>query len=135
MAKLKLELIALSNYADFSKDGKLSLSGIFDEIYSASFPSSMLRGFLVFTFANATKDKEIDLNIAIVDPQGETFTTLPVKANPGVKGKGNIIVELVNIPLKSRGEYIIIIKQEKEEIGGLKFTAREVPRPQSNMVN
>ena len=46
MDKLRTEIITLANYADTSKDGKLSISGVFDEIFVDKLSFS-LKSFIV----------------------------------------------------------------------------------------
>lgn len=114
MADLHLEVLALCNYADYSKDGKLSISGIFDEIFAQTFPAQFLRGFLVFTLAGAKPNEEYELMVTITSPSGEKVLEKEAKITAGRNGKGNFIAELITLPLPVSGEYKVSVSYKKD---------------------
>jgi len=116
-----LELIALSNYADFSKDGKLSINGIFDEIYAKKFPTKFLRGYLVFTISGVEPFQGLTLSTTIKNPQGKSVIEKSIEIKAGVRGKGNFIAELVGMPLDMAGEYRVSVNYRGSNIGGTTF--------------
>lgn len=122
----KAEILALSNYADFSKDGKLSINGIFDEIYSPKFPSQFVRGFLVFTIARLESNKEHTVKVTIKSPKNENILEKDVILKVGTNGKGNFIAELVGLPLPSQGLYNINLQEKGKDIGSTAFTVIQV---------
>lgn len=126
MAKLHLEILALANYADFSKDGKLSIVGIFDQLYSPKLPTSLLKGFIAFTVAGAEVDKDISLNVEILDPKNKSVASNPVNLRTGSNGKANFTIELVGMPLPSNGIYTIVVNYGKNELGSTSFEVIKV---------
>ena len=122
----KVEILCLANYSDFSKDGKLSINGIFDEIYTEKVPSSFLRGFLIFTVSGISSSKEEKIKVIIKDPSGKTTLDKDVGIVAGNQGKGNFIAELVGMPLPTEGKYLISLNHGGKEIGGTIFTVKGV---------
>ncbi len=49
MKQLKTEIIALCDYANVSREGKLNINGIFDELRVQKFPGGIARAFFVAT--------------------------------------------------------------------------------------
>lgn len=123
---MKIEIIALANYAEYSKDGKLSIDGIFDEIYAQAFPSSFVRGFLVFTISGGNPSTEKNLVVEVVGPDKKNILSQNVKVPFGLKGKGNYILELLSMPLPKDGDYEVSIKDGEEVIGRTKFAVTGV---------
>jgi|SRR3989344_7073328 len=117
MDKLRTEIITLANYADTSKDGKLSISGVFDEIFVDKFPAQFARGFLVFTVSGGEPNSQHELKVQIVGPKGESIINKEFSVTTGRKGKGNFIIQLVGMPLPSKGDYKISVSLGKRIIG------------------
>lgn len=129
MSPLKTEIIALSNYADFSKDGKLSINGIFDEIYAHKFPSSFVRGFLAFTITGGEPNKDYTIGVKIQNLEnGKEILEKKVNIPAGDKGKGNFVAEMVGLPLPSPGRYLISLTYRGEEIGSTLFNVSTPPQ-------
>jgi uncharacterized protein YfaP (DUF2135 family) len=122
MKNIRLEILALCNYASFSKDGKLNINGIFDEIYANKFPSSLLRAFLVLTLSDIKPGKTTHLDIDISDPQGKSTFNNKIVLKAGRNGKGNFNAELIGMPLPKKGVYKISVKHKGNELGFTKFT-------------
>ncbi|MBI3984400.1 MAG: hypothetical protein HY344_00445 [Candidatus Levybacteria bacterium] len=121
MKNLKTEILALANYADFSKDGKLSIIGIFDRIFTKETPSSFIRGFLVFSISGGENNSKHLITVIIKDSSGKIILEKKVEIVMGSSGKGNFIAELVGLPLPVFGEYKVILKTLEKEIGNINF--------------
>lgn len=137
MRNLTTEIIALSNYADFSRDGKLSIIGVFDRIFTDQVPSSFLRGFLVFSIAGAEKESKFKVLITIKDSNDKDVLSKEIELSTGPTGKGNFIAELVGFPLPTFGEYSISLESSGGEIGKTNFyvTKPENGRKKEKSVN
>ncbi|MBI2031657.1 MAG: hypothetical protein HYT08_03515 [Candidatus Levybacteria bacterium] len=117
MKQLKTEIIALCDYASVSREGKLSINGIFDEIRVQQFPGGLSRAFFVATVNGAPVTK-YKLNLKIEPSKGlageqssfnlDTFT--------GPNGKNNLIVELAGLGFKEEGHYKFILSEGDKEI-------------------
>ena len=118
MKQLKTEIIALCDYASVSREGKLSINGIFDELRIRKFPGGMARAFLVAT-VNGEPDTQYSLDLKVESENGGKSPlkdlTLNVLTSPN--GKNNLIVELINLGFEKEGDYEFKIYNKKEEVG------------------
>ena len=121
MIKPKLELLALCNYASFSKNGAMSIIDIFDEIYADKLPASFPRCFLAM-IVSAEANSEVMLNIQIT-PMGQLAQTLEreVMVLTSANARGNFILEMVNMNLPKVGAYKIKVLYEDRELGSTEF--------------
>lgn len=120
MSKLRLEILAIANYADFSKDGKLNIVGIFDEIYSDKVPGSFVRAFLALTVSGGEPNTQLSLTVSILSPS-KTVVENEISLRTGLNGKGNFTVELVGLPLPESGTYTILVKSGGKTLGQTNF--------------
>lgn len=115
---LHTELIALCDYASVSKDGKLSVNGIFDEIRVHNFPGGIARAFLVATISG-TPNTNYELNLKMEEKKGAKVSlnnqVLEVITAPN--GKNNLIVELINLGFEKEGSYQFKIYHDNKEVG------------------
>jgi len=105
MSKVSTELITLCDYALNSKDGKLSIMGIFDRIFVKQLPAKYPRFFIVVVL-NGNSTSKHDLSLQLTSPTGKTI--LPkkeVSVGFGVNGKANLITDITNLTLPEIGEY------------------------------
>lgn len=118
MKQLRTEIIALCDYASISREGKLSISGIFDEIRVQKFPGGVARAFLVAT-VNGTPNTSYSLNLKV---ESENMGKSPLKdlnlnAMTAPNGKNNLIIELVNLGFEKEGNYHFKIYNGDQEVG------------------
>ena len=108
MKKLKTEIIALCDYASISREGKLSVNGIFDEVRVQKFPGGLARAFLVATISG-TPDTAYKLNLKIETKNNKNVhpslgdTVLETVTGPN--GRNNLVIELNGLPFQEEGEY------------------------------
>lgn len=116
--KLKTEIIALCDYASVSREGKLSINGIFDELRIHKFPGGITRAFLVAT-VNGTPNTKYSLNLKVESENGakSPLKDLSLNAITSPNGKNNLIIELINLGFEKEGDYLFKIYNEKEEVG------------------
>ena len=113
--KLYTEIIALCDYATISREGKLSINGIFDEIRIKEFPGGIARAFLVAT-VHGKPSTTYKLKIAIMHKdKAEGSLDLEVQTSPN--GKSNIITEFVNLAFKKEGDYSFVITDGDTMVG------------------
>lgn len=116
--KLRTELIALCDYATVSREGKLSINGIFDELRVRKFPGGIPRAYLVATI-NGTPNTSYKLDLKIESKSGgkSPINNLGLDAMTSPNGKNNLIIELVNLGFEKEGDYVFKINNEKEQVG------------------
>ena len=118
MKQLQTEIIALCDYASVSREGKLSINGIFDELRVRKFPGGIPRAFLVATI-NGTPNTsyKLDLKIESKNCGKSPINNLVLNAVTSPNGKNNLIIELVNLGFEKEGDYMFKIYNEEEEVG------------------
>ena len=116
----KIELLALSNFAHYSKNGSLSIVEILDQFEAESLPASYPRCYLSF-IVSASPDSQIVIKIAIFPPDNSMSLQKDVVLKTGENGKDNFILELVNFNLPMQGEYKIKLFFNDIEIGQTSF--------------
>jgi hypothetical protein len=115
---LKTEIIALCDYASVSREGKLSINGIFDELRVQKFPGGIARAFLVAT-VNGTPNTQYSLSLKVESKNGgkSPLKDLNLNAVTSPNGKSNLIIELVNLGFEKEGDYYFKIYSEGKEVG------------------
>jgi len=113
--KLHTEIITLCDYALISREGKLSINGIFDELRVQKFPGGIARAFFVATLRGDI-DKAYTLKIN-TESGKKIVNTLNLDVRTSPNGKNNIILELVNLGFEKEGEYRFVIYNGKDEVG------------------
>jgi hypothetical protein len=118
MKQLKTEIIALCDYASVSREGKLSINGIFDELRVQKFPGGMARAFLVATI-NGEPNTQYSLDLKAESENGNKtpLKNLTINALTSANGKNNLIVELINLGFEKEGGYLFKIYNGKQEVG------------------
>jgi len=112
---LEVKLITLSDYATVSKEGKLTIAGIFDKLTVTKFPTTLIRAFFVATISgDAFKEYKLDLEVKKGTKQLASFQLNSVT---GDNGRNNLVVEMNGVPIKDDGEYHFILSHKKKEIG------------------
>lgn len=113
--KLHTEIITLCDYALISREGKLSINGIFDELRVQQFPGGIARAFFVATLHGKP---DVAYKLKINTENGKKIVnTLNIDTHTSLNGKNNIILELVNMGFEKEGEYRFVIYHKDEEIG------------------
>lgn len=125
--KLYTEIIALCDYASLSREGKLSINGIFDELRVQKFPGGIARAFFVATL-RGKPDTSYKLKINTENGR-KVINSLDIEVHTSMNGKNNIILELVNLGFEKEGDYTFVIRNGADEVGAidLKVLAAEQP--------
>ena len=118
MKKLRTEIIALCDYASVSKEGKLSINGIFDELRVQKFPGGIARAFFVATVSGTPNTSyKLDLKVEPAKGFAGEKNTFSLDTMVGPNGRANMIIELAGLGFKEEGDFRFILSEEKEEIG------------------
>lgn len=112
MAEVTVELLTLCDHALTSKEGKLSIIGIFDRMFVRGVPTTFSR-FFVVAILNGAPESEHQINLSIQDPQGKEVLPTPkdLKIQLGTQGRSNILTDVVNLPIPMVGEYTIAMRE------------------------
>jgi len=118
---LKVNLITLSDYASISREGKLSIDGIFDKLNVTKFPTSLVRAFFVATISGeALTEYKLDLNFK---KGSKSLASFNLNSMTGENGRNNMVVELVGLPIQEEGEYKFSLMHNKKELGSVSLEA------------
>jgi len=122
--KLQTEIITLCDYATVSREGKLSIIGIFDELSLKQFPGGITRAFFV---AVLTGEPETDYELVIQTSMGgKQINKMPLTIHTSPNGKSNIILELVNMGFEMPGKYEFFITQGIDLIGKMVLHVEQI---------
>ncbi|HSX08662.1 MAG TPA: hypothetical protein VLF93_00735 [Candidatus Saccharimonadales bacterium] len=125
--KLHTEIITLCDYALISREGKLSISGIFDELRVQKFPGGIARAFFVATLRG---DSDTSYKLKISTENGSrVINSLDLEVHTSFNGKNNIILELVNLGFEKEGEYKFVIYNGKTEVGSTSVKVLSAEQP------
>jgi len=125
--KLHTEIITLCDYALISREGKLSINGIFDELRVQKFPGGIARAFFVATLRGDV-DKAYTLTIS-TESGKKVLNTLNLDVRTSLNGKNNIILELVNLGFEKEGDYKFVIRQGDSEVGSIQLKVMAAEQP------
>lgn len=125
MKKLRTEIIALSDYALISSDGKLSVMGIFDEIQVEKFPGGFINKYLVATIIG-TPEESYSLNVKLEEEGGKKNLLNPLLLNAklSITGKHNVVVTLQQVGFEKEGVYYFKIYTGNDEVGSTKLEVK-----------
>lgn len=130
MATLTAELLVLCDQAIISREGKLSIIGIFNQIFVQHLPTRFLRLFIVAIFTGKP-DSQHSLLLEIKNASKKTIETRQIKLKLGNNGKGKFIAAIQGLPLKSVGTYTLSFKKGQQSFAQKKFQVIKVkPRTQ-----
>lgn len=113
--KLHTEIITLCDYALISREGKLSINGIFDELRVKKFPGGIARAFFVATL-RGKPDTSYKLQMK-VEQGGKVKAAMELEIHTSPNGKNNIVTELVNVGFEQEGDCRFVIYDGKDEVG------------------
>ena len=130
--KLHTEIITLCDYALISREGKLSINGIFDELRVQQFPGGIARAFFVATL-RGKEDTAYKLKIS-TESGKKVLNTLNLDVRTSLNGKNNIILELVNLGFEKAGEYSFTIYNGNDVVGSTQLKVMGVEQQQEQEV-
>ena len=126
--KLHTEIIALCDYASISREGKLSINGIFDELRVQQFPGGIARAFLVATISG-TPNTQYRLSLKVETKNGgkAPLDSLNLDTMTAPNGKNNLMIELINLGFEKEGEYQFTIHNGNDEVGSTLLKVMGLP--------
>lgn len=135
--KLTAQTITLCDYATISREGKLSILGIFDKLRLQQFPGGIARAFFVAVLqGEPDTDYQSVIQTSIA---GKQINKLPFAIHTSSNGKNNILLELVNMGFEMPGDYEFFITQGIDLIGKttlhVEQVEQEVPKEKKFTLN
>ncbi len=130
--KLTTQIIALCEYASLSRENKLSINGIFDEIRVSQFPGGVPRAFLVATLSGSP-DKSYNLTIKL-EHDNKIINASDITTVTSGNGRNNLLIEFVNLGFESEGDYKFVINDGKVEVGSTEIKVIHVQQKKNQNI-
>jgi hypothetical protein len=113
---LHTQLLVLCDYASVSREGKLSINGIFEEIRSTRDPI-VINGFLVATVSGTPNSTyKISLKAERGTKSENVLPPMEMNFTTGPNGRHNMLIQ-IQAPLPHPGDYKFRIYCEGKSIG------------------
>lgn len=106
--------------------GKVTLYGIFDVVFSHTFPGTLGSGHLV---SSVRGDGEYDVTIAIIDPDGNRLPSPPtMKLNVTPDGAGMVQLTLTGFQLPKPGRYQFELRTGRRVVASVFVDVKKGPK-------
>ena len=120
---MQVKLAALADYALVSRDGKLSILGIFDQVNLPALPFGLPQMWLVVSLEGEPSEigRQFQLDLLLWDSDGNqlfahenTFMFMPPN-QPGLRSTHNEVIGLHGMRFNTAGDHSFIIRVNGEE--------------------
>jgi hypothetical protein len=124
---MEAKLAVLADFASISREGKLNIMGIFDEINPPSFPFALPIFYVVVSYSAGATEFETDktLQIALQTEDGRILLRLeqaihvPRPARAGIRGTVNQVHALAGLPFEAHGSYEFVLSVDGHPEGSI----------------
>ncbi len=106
--KLTAELFTLCDHVIVAQDGKLSLIGLFTQIFVHHLPGQLPQLHNVAIIAGPPETSTV-LLLTITSPEGQTVYKQSIEVKLGHHGRANLINRITNLNLPTTGIYSMAI--------------------------
>lgn len=113
--KLTTELFTLCDHAIVSQDSKLSLIGLFSQIFVPRLPVRFPQFHSVAILAGEP-EAAFKLSLTITSPDSRVVYRQLINLKLGVHGRANLISKITNLNISTTGIYNITIKSNTNPI-------------------
>ena len=124
--KAKLNFSFLCDYALVSREGKLSLNGIFENINVRQFPVYHPLMFVVANISGVNNDDNFTCELGLEGPEKKCLAIISQKITVDPQKKFGFIGQFVNIRYEAPGDYALKFFVDNKEIGAHPFAVRSV---------
>jgi hypothetical protein len=134
---MKLNLFLAADYANITREGKLNVMGIFNDIYSPAFPARHAAMHLVATLGAELGEpgQTRNFTVKLLDEDGNQIFDLSgqiqiPKSEHGRKPQVNLILGLKDIVFPKPGIYQFVLLVEKDHKGDLSLYLNKIEMPE-----
>jgi hypothetical protein len=134
---MELTLALLADYANISREGKLNIMGIFEQIYALHFPAVHAQLQLVMRVeSNPFEAGTHPLRVAFIDGDAHELFAIPgnltiPESHSGENVTTNQIFVLNGLALPKPGAYEFVISIKDEELGRVPLRVTAMAPPSS----
>jgi hypothetical protein len=124
----ELQYAHLCNYSSVDNNGNVNIMGIFSQVNSTKYPTTLGRFVLAIALKSRLQnDKEFEFSVMIKNPNGEINKPLVTKLrNDGKRNVINLFAEINNFVFNEPGNYEIGIFMDNERIKTIPLLANVV---------
>lgn len=132
---MELTLALLADYANISREGKLNIMGIFEQIHAQQFPATHPQLHLVIRLeATPFEIGQHTLTLAFIDDDAhEVFAIRAGLAIPESQAGQNIIAPSIftlnALAFPKAGMYEFVIMVDEQELGRVPLRVAQLPQP------
>lgn len=114
----ELQYAHLCNYSSVDNNGNVNIMGIFSQINSTKYPTTLGKFVLAVALKSRLQnDKEFEFSVMIKNPNGEISKPLVTRLrNDGKRNTINLFAEINNFVFNEAGNYEIGIFMDNERI-------------------
>jgi len=133
---MKLLLFLAADYANITREGKLNVMGIFNDVYSYQFPARHSSMHLVAKLGAELGEygQARDFTVKLLDADGNPIFDLSgqfqiPKGEQGRKPEVNLILELKDIVFPTEGVYQFVLLVDRDHKGELSLYVNKLDEP------
>lgn len=127
--KLTLNQFVVCDYAMISKENKLSLVGIFNQVFVRQLPTTYSKIFVV-GIVSGKASEVYEVTLKLNEPTGNNIIPeQKLKVTIGINGETNIIAELNNLRFEVAGKYEVELLLQDKTLGKREFSVVLVNPP------
>ncbi len=133
---MKLTLFLAADYANITREGKLNVMGIFNDIYAQTFPARHSSMHLVAKLGAELGEygQARDFTVKLLDADGNPIFDLSgqFQVPPGGQGRKpevNLILELKDLIFPKEGMYQFVLLVDKDHKGELSLYVNKLDTP------
>jgi hypothetical protein len=131
---MDVKLAVLADFASITREGKLNILGIFDEINTPELPAQLPMFYVVVSYeaGPAEFDTEKSTQIAVTDADGNVMVrlqqdiTVSRVRRPGTRSTMNQITGIVGMPFPKAGDYQFAILIDGREGTTIRLRVNEM---------
>ncbi|MHB8375342.1 MAG: DUF6941 family protein [Dehalococcoidia bacterium] len=139
---MQVKLAVLADFASISREGKLNIMGIFDEINPQQLPVALPIFYVVLSFDTRASEFDTDkvMSIVLQDEDGGVMLRIdqpihvPRPPRPGTRGTVNGVNALVGLPFERAGNYEFDVMVDGHNETSIRLRVNQPQRTESGGV-
>lgn len=141
MLTMDVKLATLADFASVTKEGKLNILGIFDQVNPPSLPYVHPNMYLVIIYNASPAESGVtkDVNVVMMDADGNQMislqqqVTVPPPSHPGSRVQINQLMALAGVKFNTSGDYQFSVLIDNDEKGSVSLRVNEPARSSSEV--
>ncbi|MFH1062823.1 MAG: hypothetical protein V1747_08105 [Candidatus Omnitrophota bacterium] len=122
----KLNFSFLCDYASVSREGKLSMNGIFENINVLQLPTHHPLMFIVANISGVNDKDKFTCELILDDKSQKQLASISQEVKVDPRRNFGFIGQFVNVRYETAGDYLIKFYIDNKEIGSHNYKIRQV---------